>query len=223
MTSISINTIIKPIKQIRILGNKKCAKVGGILMKDRSYLIVHGYGGSGPTHWQAWLYNKLTDSNEKVYFPSLPNPNSPDLNEWIAALKDEIKKLEGEKFVICHSLGTILWLHYANLFDDIEVDHLLFVAPPGSDGIAGLENVSGFLPIPLEKEKLFKIAKDIRLVCSETDEFCVEKASIYFGETLEIKKDILPDEARHINIDSGYGPWPDVEKWCQDPTYRLKK
>lgn len=192
-------------------------------MKDRSYLIVHGYGGSGSAHWQAWLYNQLKDSNEKVYFPSLPNEHSPNLNKWIIALKDEVKKLEGEKFVICHSLGTILWLHYANLSDVIEVDHLLLVAPPGPDGIAGLENVNGFLPIPLQKKNLFKSSKNIRLVCSDADEFCVEKASIHFGEALSITTDILPNEARHINIDSGYGPWPDVQKWCQDPTYRLKK
>lgn len=191
-------------------------------MENKSYLIVHGYGGSGPEHWQAWLYDKLKSSGEIVYFPSLPDPNSPNLNEWIVRLKDEIKKLDGEKFVICHSLGTILWLHYANLPDVAAVDHLLLVAPPSAEGIAGLPEANGFLPIPFDKENLFKSAKDIRLVSSDADEYCLEKASHYFGERLSITTDILPNEAKHINIDSGYGPWTDVEKWCEDPTYRLK-
>ena len=192
-------------------------------MGERSYLIVHGLGGSGRGHWQAWLYERLKAAGEKVYFPSFPEPDTPKLTPWLSILKEEVKKLEGERFVICHSLGTILWLHYAQLSDCIQVEHLLLVAPPGPKAIETYSVLQDFGPIPMERGSLTKSAEQIRLVSSPKDEYCEENAAVCFGQHLSIVVDQLPDHAKHININSGYGSWPDVENWCKNPSFRIKK
>jgi hypothetical protein len=40
-------------------------------MSRPSYLILHGYQGSGPGHWQAWLAGRLQATDALVRFPDL--------------------------------------------------------------------------------------------------------------------------------------------------------
>ena len=37
------------------------------------YLILHGYQGSGPGHWQTWLAGRLRSGDAKVHYPDLPD------------------------------------------------------------------------------------------------------------------------------------------------------
>ncbi len=41
-------------------------------MARPSYLILHGYAGSGPGHWQSWLAGRLRSGDASVHFPDLP-------------------------------------------------------------------------------------------------------------------------------------------------------
>ena len=49
-------------------------------MVSRSYLILHGLGGSGPGHWQTWLAARLRADSERVAYPDLPDPDLPSLH-----------------------------------------------------------------------------------------------------------------------------------------------
>jgi predicted alpha/beta hydrolase family esterase len=40
----------------------------------RSFLILHGYEGSGPEHWQTWLAERLREADETVAYPDLSFP-----------------------------------------------------------------------------------------------------------------------------------------------------
>jgi uncharacterized protein len=178
----------------------------------RSFLILHGWGGSGPEHWQAWLAARLRAAGEAVRFPRLPDPDDPKLDAWLAALHAELAAMRGARIVVCHSLAVLLWLHHARQPDAVPADRLLFVAPPGP--AVNNPQVETFFPPPREAMVLRRTAREILLVCTDADPFCPERAADYYGTPLGIAVKRLPPEARHINVAAGYGPWPWVEEWC---------
>lgn len=179
----------------------------------RSFLILHGWGGSGPEHWQSWLADRLRAAGEVVRYPTLPDPDDPRLDAWLEALRVELTAMPGDRVVLCHSLAVLLWLHYARQLDAGPVDRLLLVAPPGPS--VNNPQVATFFPAPLDRQALRRSARSILLVCSDADPFCPEQGAVIYGETLGIALHRLPSAARHVNVDAGFGPWPWVEQWCR--------
>lgn len=181
---------------------------------SRQFLILHGWGGSGPEHWQSWLAARLRAAGETVHDPLLPDPDDPLRDAWLIALRAELAAMPGERVVICHSLAVLLWLHYAQRPDSGPADRLLLVSPPGPS--VNNPQVESFFPAPLDADALKRSARKMLLVCSAADPFCPEKAELIYGQPLGIATRVLPPEARHINVAAGYGPWPWVEQWCLD-------
>jgi len=179
----------------------------------RSFLILHGYAGSGPEHWQSWLADRLRRAGETVAYPDLPSPDAPTLEAWRAALEEEMRGLPGEPVVVCHSLACILWLHHcaAALREGGRAERVLLVAPPSAS--AGVRPILPFFPVPLDVAGVAAAAGETRIACA-VDPYCPEGADALYGAPLDLPVDRLPDGAGHINPDAGYGPWPAVERWC---------
>lgn len=180
--------------------------------QNRNFLILHGLGGSGPQHWQTWLYERLHSAGETVHYPVLPTFNTPELGAWLEVLHQEVSRLQGEKIVVCHSLSVLLWLHYAHSTPSVPVERLLLVSPPGPS--AHPPEVSSFFPALLDPDALARSAKRVQLVCSDADPYCPERASDLYGQPLKVSTKVLPPDAGHINVASGYGAWPYAEQWC---------
>jgi len=172
-----------------------------------SFLILHGYLGSGPDHWQTWLAGRLRAAGETVAYPDLPDPAAPMLSAWRAALDTVLAGGDGEPTVIAHSLGCILWLHQCAA-GPARAHRVLLVAPPSRAGAS--EPLHDFFPVPLEPAAL---GAETRLVCAPEDPYCPEGAEHHYGVPLGIPVDVLPG-AGHVNPDAGFGPWPEVEAWC---------
>jgi predicted alpha/beta hydrolase family esterase len=176
----------------------------------RSFLILHGYEGSGPDHWQSWLADRLTRAGERVSYPALPDPYEPSLPAWRDALARE---LQSEPTVIAHSLACILWLHHcaAPVADGARAERVLLVAPPSLAGAP--EPIRSFFPAPLDAAAVAAAARDTRLVCSDDDPYCPEGAASLYGEPLGLELDVI-DGAGHVNTEAGFGPWRAAEAWC---------
>src|SRR3954447_15232415 len=82
-------------------------------MSRPPYLILHGYQGSGPGHWQSWLAGRLRSGEATVRFPDLPDADAPRLETWLEALERELDSFGDPPTVICHSLACLLWMHHA--------------------------------------------------------------------------------------------------------------
>ncbi len=171
----------------------------------RSFLILHGYLGSGPEHWQSWLAGRLREAGETVAYPDLPAPDAPELPAWRAALEDALRSLPARPTVIAHSLACVLWLHHRA---GDRAGRVLLVAPPSRAGAP--ETILPFFPVPLDDPAA---AGDARLVCAPDDPYCPEDAALAYGAPLGLPVDVLPG-AGHLNPDAGFGPWPEVEAWC---------
>jgi predicted alpha/beta hydrolase family esterase len=179
----------------------------------RSFLILHGYEGSGPEHWQSWLAERLRARGESVAYPDLPDPYEPRLPAWRAALAAHLRAPHGELTVLAHSLACILWLHHCHepVTADARVARVLLVAPPSPAGAP--EPIRSFFPVALDAASVAAAATSTRLVCAADDPYCPEGAAAVYGEPLGIEVDVL-DGAGHVNPDAGFGPWPAVEAWC---------
>ena len=179
-------------------------------MAGRRVLIVHGWEGSGPEHWQTWLAADLRAAGEHVSYPELPDPYEPDPERWAEALHAELTALAGgpgERCVVCHSLGAVLWLREAaRIAPALQVDRVALVAPPSRAGVPGqLASFFGFQPSA-------NGARETRIACSDDDPYCPEGAAAAWGEPLGVPVDVIPGGG-HLNTDAGYGPWPAMRDW----------
>jgi uncharacterized protein len=181
-------------------------------MPSMSFLILHGWQGSGPGHWQTWLAGRLRDRGERVSYPELPEPDAPRLDRWREALDLELAREPGGLVVLCHSLACVLWLQHARVTDGSpRAQRVLLVAPPSPS--AELPGVQGFFPLSVEPADVARAAGSTQIVASHDDPYCPEGAERLYGEPLELHVRVVAGGG-HINPDAGYGPWPAVERWC---------
>ena len=187
-------------------------------MPAPEHLILHGWQGSGLDHWQTWLARRLRPS---AAFPELPDPDLPRLEPWLATLRAELARAAEAPTVVCHSLGCVLWLHYAARREAHEprAGRVLLVAPPCA--CSPTPEIADFFPVPREPSALARAAVgETRLVCSDSDPYCPENAALAYGEPLGIPVDVLPGTG-HLNPEAGFGAWPQVEASARGYADRL--
>ena len=96
------------------------------------FYIVHGYQASPESHWFPWLEQQLTADGHTVQTIALPNPDTPNLDEWGESIRREIGRPDSDTCIITHSLGGIAALHH-------------LTALGGEWELPGLFIVSGFV------------------------------------------------------------------------------
>lgn len=191
-----------------------CASFGDTLRPiSARVLILHGWQGSQGPHWQRWLAPQLRAAGCVVSLPELPDAMTPRLDAWRATLDEELADLAagpGERLVVCHSLGCILWLHHAAAptTGAPHADRVLLNAPPGPLG-----ELPTFFPVDVDASAVAAAAGTTRIVCSDDDPYCPEGARSSYAEPLGLPCDLLPGQG-HLNVDAGYGPWPAMLDWC---------
>ncbi|WP_327129713.1 RBBP9/YdeN family alpha/beta hydrolase [Streptomyces sp. NBC_01727] len=191
---------------------------------SRSFLILHGWQNHRPEgHWQHWLAGELAARGDHVIYPQLPEPDDPDLETWLARLHtllDAEQDAPGrERVVICHSLAVLLWLH-AVTRREVRADRVLLVAPPSAEVIARHEEVAGFGRPCGTAEQIAAAADVTRLVAGDDDPYCLGGAAEHYGRPLGLDTDVVSGGG-HLDLDAGYGPWPSVLDWCNDPAVRI--
>jgi len=66
-------------------------------------VVLHGWQGSGPEHWQTWLVEQLRAAGRDVRYPTLADPNVPVLDDWLRAMRDAIADLPPDGYdVVAH-------------------------------------------------------------------------------------------------------------------------
>jgi predicted alpha/beta hydrolase family esterase len=170
-------------------------------------LILHGWTGSGPEHWQTWLAARLRARGRDVRYPCLPDPDEPRLDRWLAALEDELDAAGPGATVLCHSLACVLWFHHAARRPE-PAGRVLLVAPPGPDRPEPA--MATFFPPPFDADAVRAAAGETTLVFGDDDPYCPERADRAYPGLDAVH---VPGGA-HLNTDAGYGPWPFVEEWA---------
>src|SRR4051794_26016582 len=97
------------------------------------YLILHGYQGSGPGHWQSWLAGRLRSGAASVHYPDLPDADAPRPELGLEGGGGELAASGAPPIVICHSLACLAWMHHVAQGGK-PASRLLLVAPPSRAG-----------------------------------------------------------------------------------------
>lgn len=176
-------------------------------------VIVYGYDGSGPGHWQRWLEAELKERGAPVAFPALPEPTAPRKDVWVAELARLVATAAEPVTFVCHSLGCWAVDHLLAERGAAGVHAALLVAPPSP--YLPFEAVETFLPPPRCKEAWAPLAARTLVVGSDDDDYASPGELSEIAGALGVRCEILPG-AGHINTDSGYGPWPFVLEWLRD-------
>lgn len=181
----------------------------------RRFLVLHGWQNHRPPeHWQHWLVERLRARGEQVLYPQLPSPDAPVLGEWLDVLDGELRMLgDGERVVIAHSLGCLLWLrHAARSRAAAPVDRLLLVCPPSTSTLPA--DLGAFFPTPDDRAALAaSVVRRPELVCTDADPWCPEGAIATYGRTLGVDVHVVPSGG-HLDIEAGYGAFPAAERWA---------
>jgi predicted alpha/beta hydrolase family esterase len=184
-----------------------------------SFLILHGIENHRPPeHWQFLLAAQLVERGHDVRYPALPEPDAPELEQWLSALHGELAALTGgRRVVVCHSLACLLWFRAAERGIVSPVDRLLLVAPPASERVP--ESGASFRLDSLDAAAVrASVAGEIAIVCSDDDPYNPAGAQSLYGDPLALTATIV-NGAGHITPGSGYGPWPFAARWCLKDTF----
>jgi predicted alpha/beta hydrolase family esterase len=170
---------------------------------DLDILILPGWGDSGPEHWQTlWL-------NENAGFKRVVQRDwiHSDLDEWVGTLNSYVNSCTRRAVLVGHSLSSILIPHWAQRHGASKVVGALIVAPTDVERRETCPPESwGFAPIPRLPLPFASI-----VVAGEDDPYCDFEtsralASAWSSEFRNLGK------VQHINVASGFGPWPRGEE-----------
>jgi predicted alpha/beta hydrolase family esterase len=174
-------------------------------------VIVYGYEGSGPGHWQRWLEGELRARGTRVVFPELPAPAAPVRDTWVAELAAVVAVADAQPLTfVCHSLGCWALDHLLSAYRPATIHAALLVAPPSPYLL--FEPVQSFFPPPRDATAWRPLAARSLVVGSDNDDFTSDDEFRQIAATLGMRCEIF-SAAGHVNVASGYGPWPFALEW----------
>jgi uncharacterized protein len=163
-------------------------------------LILPGYGGSGPQHWQTrWEARHLEYRRVQV-----PDWNQPDLDVWVKALSEAASRLAEPPVIVAHSLGCLVVAHFAARGGIARAALLVAVPDPSRPEFP--REARGFATVPRQR-----LPFPSRVVASRDDsygsfEFSMRCAEAWGSELSDV------GALGHINADSSLGDWPEGER-----------
>ena len=167
-------------------------------MKPHNVLILPGWQGSGPQHWQSlW---QLSQGFQRVDQHDWQRPLRGD---WIARLEDVVLSADEPVVLVAHSLGCMLVAAWASHTRNAHrVKAALLVAPGDVEREALRPVLTSWSPIALQPLPFAST-----LVASQNDPCCsfarAQGFAAAWGSTL-----VDAGAAGHINAESGLGEWP---------------
>ena len=169
-------------------------------------LIVPGFHGSGPEHWQSWLEAQLPDTLRVGGI----DWERPVLAHWANAVCDEIDNSPGPVWLVAHSFGCLASV-VAAAERPGRIAGLMLVAPADPERFTPIglrdenshpehNSVAGWIP-----RQPFGVPG---IVVASTDDPWVRLSSAaYWADRWGCRLEEI-GAAGHINVDSGHGPWP---------------
>jgi len=169
-------------------------------VSEADILIIPGFRGSEPEHWQSRWEFQLPSARRVEQ----EDWDRPKLAPWRTRIAEEVERAARPVILVAHSLGVLAAAHAAPLFSRGRVKGGFLVAPPSSAGLLALEGLDpafktlpdGPLPFPA------------LLIASRNDKYSSFEDSAALAKVLGAKL-VDAGYSGHINSESGHGPWPE--------------
>lgn len=162
-------------------------------------LVVPGLGDSPSGHWQSWLQAGARGALRVQQ----RDWQQPDLERWADRLASALQHAPhpGPWLVAAHNFGVLAVLRHLARGPDPRLAALLLVAPADPDRFG----VAGLLP-------QHALSVPSRLVLSSNDPWMGAATGLRWAQRWQAAVLNL-GAAGHVNIASGYGPWPYARQW----------
>lgn len=162
-------------------------------------LIIPGWYGSGPGHWQSWWL--ATDQEARLVEQA--DWAHPSVDSWVKAAARAAEDRPGS-VLVSHSLGGALVAHLAQRYPGLPIAGALIVAPADVDDRSWTSpELASFAPVPTRRLGFRSI-----VVASRNDPYVsfarASALAAHWGAEI-----VDAGDAGHINADSGFGPWPE--------------
>ena len=154
-----------------------------------SVILMHGKNTNPSQKWYPWLKEKMNENN--IYFkaPALPNPDNPEINQWINEL--EKTKPNENSILIGHSLGGVAilrWLEKQK--NNFKVKKVILVATNSgkSEKRDKTENNKGFYTEEgYDFKKIKSHCNEFTVLHSKDDEWVPFEAGVENAKGLDAK------------------------------------
>lgn len=178
-------------------------------------VILHGWENRRPPeHWEHLLADDLRRRGIEVDYPQLPDPDTPDLEVWLARLSALVDEGRGPVTLIAHSLAASLWLtRLARGAGPGLVTRLALVAIPAPAVLAPTV-VAAFTGHPARIDQLPGV--ESRVFEGEDDPYAPGGVRAAYAIDPGIPVETVPGGG-HLIPDSGYGEWPRMLEWVLQP------
>jgi predicted alpha/beta hydrolase family esterase len=168
-------------------------------------LILPGYGGSGPAHWQT-LWERAHPGWKRV---EAPDWEHPVCDVWVKNLEAAVKASGPETILVAHSLACLQVAHWATS-TKLTVRGGLLVAPPDPESPVFPPVAFRFAPVPLVRLPFATIVVGSTNDPYATTAFSQACAAAWGSRFVSI------GAAGHINAASGLGAWAEGWKLLED-------
>lgn len=162
-------------------------------------VIVPGWRNSGPGHWQSLWAEQLPHTRRVEQDDWI----SPRREAWVARLAETIgqaaRDAGGQRVVVvAHSLGCIATAHLPpTALAHISAALLVAPADPERRGV-----LADFAPVPYQPLPFRSL-----VVASSNDPYCPARLAAAYARAWG-SEFLRLNNAGHINVASGHGPWP---------------
>ncbi len=156
-------------------------------------LIVHCWGCDCESNWFPWLKNELvgrgalkvaTRQPFTVVCPNLPNSEFPKKEEWLAEIRNRVKKFDESWVLVGHSLGCPTILRLLEVFDSKEIVKAVILVS-GFARDVGYEELKNFVDKDFKWEKIRKTSEKFVVIHSEDDPLIPFKEGQYLAKQLQ--------------------------------------
>ena len=177
----------------------------------RTVVLLHGYEGNGPTHWQTWLAERLPHEGVVVRYPLLPDPFAAGPEELGAGARRRARRRPATRPRGRRALPRLPPLgprrrrhrHPAR-------------RPCGARRSARRRETTATFPRlppgPLDAATLARASGRTDVVLGTDDPWRADPAD-FRRAGLDLRD--VPGGA-HLNVDAGLGPWPEMLDWVLD-------
>ena len=186
-------------------------------MEGTSVLMVPGLGGSGPGHWQS-IWEARNPGFRRV---EQRDWDDPDPDEWAAGLESAVREVSEPVVLVAHSLSCALvarWALRGGVVDSSVADGS--VAKVAAAMLVSPADVESEARVPPEARRFAPMA--LRplpfravVVASANDPYVDLGRARLFARRWRVPF-VGAGDRGHINVDSGYGEWPEGERVLAD-------
>jgi predicted alpha/beta hydrolase family esterase len=174
-------------------------------MPTASVILVPGYNGSGPDHWQTHWQHRRTDCRRL----EIAAWHDPDPDSATAALAALVATAPQPVVVVAHSLGCAMLVHCVERHAP-NIAGALLVAPCDVERPELPACIARFAPLPMTGLPFRSI-----VIASSNDRYATLARARCFAQAWG-SAFVNIGAAGHINADSGLGEWPFGEVLLDD-------